>query len=206
MLRTQAPPDQPDYPDPPPIEIRPAGQGDAAEIRKFINGLSVRTQFLRFFASVAPPSSGLLRGLYGADGHADVIIATRCGSVIGHAMAADRAGADGLRASDVGLVVTDRWQRRGVGSALLREVVDRAAARGVQTLVMDVLRSNDQMLAMIDRRWPDAVRQPDGGSVTIRTGLLPEGAHDGASVSSLLAPRAARQRVTSPDKRSWSPH
>ena len=176
MLRTQAPPDQPDYRDPPLIEIRPAGHGDAAEIRNFINGLSLRTQFLRFFASVAPPSPGLLRGLYGADGNADVIIATRCGSVIGHAMAVDRTGADGLRASDVGVVVTDRWQQRGLGSALLRDVVDRAAARGVQTLVMDVLRSNDQMLAMIERRWPGSRREPDGNSVTIRTCLRPAGA------------------------------
>jgi ribosomal protein S18 acetylase RimI-like enzyme len=184
MLRTQAP-DPAGYPGLPLIEIRTAGRPDAGKIRDFINGLSVRTQFLRFFASVAPPSSGLLRGLYGADGHADVIIATRSGSVIGHAMAVDRTGRDGVPVSDIGLVVADRWQRRGVGSALLRDVVDRAAARGVQTLVMDVLRSNDQMLAMIERRWPGSRREPDGNSITIRACLLPERIHDDAAVSAV---------------------
>jgi GNAT superfamily N-acetyltransferase len=165
------------------IEIRPAGRPDCGEIRDFINGLSVRTQFLRFFASVAPPSSGLLRALCGTGGSADVVIATDRGSVIGHAMAVDRTGSDGVRVSDVGLVVTDRWQQRGVGSALLRIVVDRAAARGVGTLVMDVLPSNKRMLAMIERRWPGARRELSPDSVTIRACLEAERARDDAFVA-----------------------
>jgi GNAT superfamily N-acetyltransferase len=169
MLRTQA------LPDSPPVEFRPAGWPDSGDIRDFIGGLSVRTQFLRFFASVAPPSSGLLRGLSGTDGSSDVVIATHCGSVIGHAMAVDRTGGDGVRMSDVGLVVADRWQRRGVGSELLRKVVARAAARGVGMLVMDVLPSNDQMLAMIARRWPDARREFSADSITIGARLQAEG-------------------------------
>jgi GNAT superfamily N-acetyltransferase len=180
MLRTQASPHQPSVPDlpdqphhpcrgePPRIEIRPAGQPDAADIREFISGLSVRTQFLRFFASVAPPSSGLLRRLCGTDGSSDVVIATRRGSVIGHAMAVDRTGRDGVRTSDIGLVVADRWQQRGVGSALLRTVVARAAGREVGVLVMDVLPGNRQMLDMIARRWPGARHEFSADFITIR--------------------------------------
>jgi acetyltransferase len=165
----------------PPIEIRPAGRTDAGDIRDFINGLSVRTQFLRFFASVAPPSSGLLRGLSGTDGRADVLIATHRGSVVGHAMAVDRPGDDGVRMSDVGLVVADRWQHHGVGSRLLQAVVTRAAGRGVRILVMDVLPGNDRMLAMIERRWPGARRELSADSVTIRACL--EGARSDASAA-----------------------
>jgi GNAT superfamily N-acetyltransferase len=166
MVRTQAPPS-------PPIDIRPAGPPDAKAITDFINGLSVRTQFLRFFAGVAPPSSGLLRGLCGAGGNADVVIAMQGGCVIGHAMAVDRADGDGALVSDIGLVVTDRWQQRGVGSALLRDVVARAAGRGADRLIMDVLPGNDRMLSIIDRYWPGARRESGADSITISAGLEP---------------------------------
>jgi GNAT superfamily N-acetyltransferase len=188
MLRTQVLPARPARParaEPPRIEIRPAGKPDAADIRDFISGLSVHTQFLRFFASVAPPSSGLLRRLCGTDGSSDVVIATRRGSVIGHAMAVDRTGGDGVRTSDIGLVVADRWQQLGVGSALLRSVVARAAARGVGVLVMDVLPGNKQMLAMIARRWPGARHEFSADSITIRVCLEAEGARDDGSASAV---------------------
>jgi len=165
----------------PSFAIRASGPADCGPIRDFISGLSVRTQFLRFFASVAPPSAGLLRGLCGADGRALVILATDSrGAVIGHAMTVDRTAADGLRISDVGLVVADGWQGRGVGSALLGAVVAGASARGVSTLVMDVLPGNDKMLAMIERRWPGARRQFSADSVTIRACLRGRGQQDAA--------------------------
>ncbi len=164
MSRTQAMEDCP-------VHFRVAGPRDAEMIRNFINGLTVRTQFLRFFASVAPPSSGLLRGLCGAGGGADAVLAFHQGSVIGHCMAADKTGPDGALASEIGLVVADRWQQHGVGTALLRAVAARAAARGARTLVMDVLPGNDRMLGMIERRWPAARRELTADSVIIRAGL-----------------------------------
>jgi hypothetical protein len=98
----------------------PGGPADARRVSDFISGLSVRTQFLRFFASVAPPSSGLLRSLTGAGGCTDVLLATGPGGeVVGHAMAVDRITPDGALVSDIGLVVADEWQLHGVGSALL---------------------------------------------------------------------------------------
>lgn len=146
-----------------------AEPADALRVSDFISGLSVRTQFLRFFASVAPPSSGLLRSLTGADGRADVLIAADDdGTMIGHGMAVDRTAADGTRLSDIGVVVADQWQLRGVGSALLDELTRRAAGRGTTELVMDVLPENARMLAMIERRWPRARRAYERGSVTIR--------------------------------------
>ncbi len=125
-----------------PVHFRVAGPRDAEMIRDFINGLTVRTQFLRFFASVAPPSSGLLRGLCGAGGDADAVLAFHQGSVIGHCMAADKTGPDGALASEIGLVVADRWQQHGVGTALLRAVAARAAARRGRMLVNVVLPGN----------------------------------------------------------------
>jgi len=163
------------------IEIRPGGPADAAAIRSFITGLSPRTQYLRFFAGVAPPGSALLRGLTGTGNGADIVVATCRGPagsepaggapIVGHAMAADGADADGTPAVNIGLVVADGIQRHGVGSALMRMLLARAFARGARIAEMDVLPGNARVLAMIHRHWPGARRHYTGDSVLIRATL-----------------------------------
>jgi GNAT superfamily N-acetyltransferase len=101
----------------------------------------------------------------------DALVATENGVIIGHAMAAEVAGPDGCRMADIGLVVADRWQNRGVGSQMLSQVIALAAARGVGGLVMEVLPENRRMLAMITRRWTEARYEFGGGSVTVRVSL-----------------------------------
>jgi hypothetical protein len=82
-------------------------------------------------------------------------------------MAADQAGG-----SDIGVVVADRWQQRGIGTLLLAALVDRAAGRGVRTLVLDVLPANELMLGIIARRWPAAPRERTPDAIIIRPQLL----------------------------------
>ena len=111
-------------------------------------GLSPRSQYFRFFASVAPPSTGLLRALSGVTGAADILLMTDSGgAMIGHGMAADVRGAAGRLETNIGLVIADEWQQRGLGTALLTELVSRAARRDVHALVLDVLPENDPMRA-----------------------------------------------------------
>jgi GNAT superfamily N-acetyltransferase len=55
------------------------------------------------------------------------------------------------RVADVAVAVVDEWQRRGVGSALLRRVADRARQEGVDRLRATVASSNGPMLATIRR-------------------------------------------------------
>ena len=143
--------------------LRQAGPADSAAIREFVCRLSQRTQRLRFFASVAPPSTSLLRALAGATGRADVLLVTDGdGTVIAHGMAADAPARDRMESS-IGLVVADGWQRRSVGTQLLRALTTRAARRGVGTLVLEVLPDNHVMLGIIGRQWPEAPveRTPD---------------------------------------------
>src|SRR6266567_2668639 len=121
-----------------PVEIRPAGGADAEAIRSFITGLSQRTQYRRFLAGVSPPGAALLRGLCGTGNGADILVAARGGLIVGHAMAADGVAADGTRTVDVGLVVADGSQRRGVGSALMRILLARARGRKASAIMMNV--------------------------------------------------------------------
>ena len=201
MNRTQlAPPDD--------IRIRPAHTADCAAIGAFVAGLSPRARFLRFFGPASPPSSSVLRSMCGAGLTSDVLLATDghdddreqqgdsghySGSgdyanrmVIGHAMAADSVAPDGALVTDVGLVVADRWQHRGVGSNLLARLVDRAQERGVSRLSMDVLPENRTMLTLIAHRWPDASYAFGPDAVTVRVGLTSPSAANGGQRDTAL--------------------
>jgi GNAT superfamily N-acetyltransferase len=154
--------------------IRPVFPAEEAALRDFFAALSVESRYLRFFAPVTP-SCGLLDLMAGKPAHVDAIVAVAGGVIVGHAMAADRPapGRPGIpgepRATDVGVVVADAWQRRGVGAALMRALIDRAQARGVTSLAMDVLPGNRRVLAMVTGHWPQAAvgRSPDSLDIRI---------------------------------------
>jgi L-amino acid N-acyltransferase YncA len=157
------------------VQIRAASAGDCEAIRSFVDGLSLRARLLRFFTPASPPSSAVLRRMCGAAPSTDVLVAIERGAVVGHAMAVDIVGPDGRPATDLGLVVADRWQNRGLGSEMFRRLTERAAARGVRAAVMDVLPENRQMLAMISHRWADAGYEFSAGSVIVRVPLAAPG-------------------------------
>ena len=148
--------------------IRPVAPADLAALSDFFAGLSVQSRYLRFFAPVTP-AHGLLHLLAGGPANVDAIVAVADGVVVGHAMAADRPDPGGSSVTDIGVVVADAWQRRGVGAALIRALLTRAQARGVTSLAMDVLPGNRQVLAMIIGHWPDAAigRSPDSLDIRI---------------------------------------
>jgi GNAT superfamily N-acetyltransferase len=153
------------------VEYRSAAAADCDAMWSFLTGLSLRSRFLRFFTPASPPSSAVLRAMCGGGSTSDVLVATHDRVIVGHAMAADSLSPEGCLVSDIGVVVADGWQNRGIGSQILDRLVARAAARGVSVLVMDVLPENKQMLAMISRRWADAGYRFGGDSVTVRVYL-----------------------------------
>jgi ribosomal protein S18 acetylase RimI-like enzyme len=138
-----------------PAAIRPALPADLPALGNFFGGLSRQTRYLRFFSPVTP-GPDLLRLLAGGAGTTDAVVATRGRVITGHAMATDRDGPRGARITDIGVVVADAWQGQGVGSALVRALITSAQARGVTSVVMDVLPGNRQVLAMITGHWPAA--------------------------------------------------
>jgi GNAT superfamily N-acetyltransferase len=154
--------------------IRPAGPADRRALTDFFAGLSVQTRYLRFFGPVMP-TAALLDVLCGEPEGVHAVVAVAGGAIVGHALAADRLVPEGGqgRTADIGVVVADAWQDRGVGSALMRALVGQAQARGVASLAMDVLHANRKMLGMILRRWPAACIEHSRDSLAIRVRLAP---------------------------------
>jgi GNAT superfamily N-acetyltransferase len=142
---------------------------DLPALADFFAGLSLNTRYLRFFGPIRP-GAALLRTLAGCAGNVDALAAVRSGVIVGHAMAVDRADPRGTWVTDIGVVVDDAWQGRGVGAALMRAIVTGAQARGVSVLEMDVLDGNQRVLAMVTTHWPAARvdHTPDGLAIRVR--------------------------------------
>jgi GNAT superfamily N-acetyltransferase len=172
----------------PATTIRPSGCADLAALGAFFAGLSLHTRVKRFFAPVSP-GPAMLHRLGGTAGQADVLVAVRGGVIIGHAMAVDQASPEAGLISDMGVVVADAWQGRGVGAALMRALVARAQARGVTGVSMDVLPSNRAVLAMITSHWAAARTGRSADSVTVQIQLLPQ--HNERSLAGTAAARRA---------------
>lgn len=147
------------------VPVRRACAADLAALRDFFAGLSERTRYLRFFGALTM-TPALLRLLSG-DGSVDSVVATIGSTIIGHGLAADRAGPDGATITEIGVVVADAWQGQGVGSALVSAIIAGARARGAATVAMDVLPGNQRVLAMIAGRWPAARIDHAADCVTI---------------------------------------
>ncbi|MBO0789093.1 MAG: GNAT family N-acetyltransferase [Actinobacteria bacterium] len=151
------------------VRMRRAGPGDIPALREFFAALSGRTRYLRFFGPLWP-TGAMLRRLSGTGG-ADAVIATAGDAVIGHAMACDEPAGRGPAATEIGVVVADGWQGRGVGAALVRELMAAAADRGVTVLAMDVLPGNRKVLDMIAGHWHVLSTEHAGDVIAVRARL-----------------------------------
>ena len=84
------------------------------------------------------------------------------------------------------LSVADAWQHRGIGRALMLNLMDAAAAAGIETMVGDILSSNAPMLHFMRALGFTLASTPDGPEIRRATKRLapaapPDGAQAGAA-------------------------
>lgn len=151
---------------PPGVAIRLVRPEDRDAIRKLVSSLSPTSKYFRFFTG-GSPSAAMLQHLCGSDG-ADVVVATaKDGLIVGHAEAVDTEEPGGT-VSHLAVMVADSWANRGLGTALVAAVVQRACRRGVTVMVADVLGENGRVLAMVKRHLPHVrIERSSLASVTI---------------------------------------
>jgi acetyltransferase len=158
----------PDHVDREPIEVRQVRPGDAPAIAEFFRNLSLETVYYRYF-SASRPSAEAAYCLANCDHRTiEAIIAEAAsGSIVG-VMDCYRHG-EGC--AEIGIVVADTYQSRGVGSRLLHAAMELFEARGIMQLDGDILPENCRM-----RRWMREVGAHlrfDGGTIHFRLPLQP---------------------------------
>jgi len=69
------------------------------------------------------------------------------------------------------IVVEDAWQGRGLGRALMAELVEQARRRGVAVFIARILGDNARALRFVTRFFPGATVRWDGGEFAVRIPL-----------------------------------
>lgn len=146
------------------LSVRQARYRDSASVGAFLGGLSVRSRQRRFFNSLPNVSPAFLRRMVTITRSQLVLLALDHDTVVGHAMAV----CAGERGVDVGIVVTDDYQRRGIGSTLLDHVTATVTEFGIAELRCDVLGENYLALDWLRRRLPGIRFTRDGETMTGR--------------------------------------
>ncbi len=134
-----------------------------------VRDLSAQTIRLRFMGGVsremalAEVRHEILSGT--ADGHV-FIAEVGPGKLIGEAFAA-RVGE---REAEIAFVVCDEWQHLGVGTLLLRALLERLCSEGILTAYAETTWSNSAMLNLLHDSGLPVVEEIQGGG-TIRARL-----------------------------------
>jgi acetate---CoA ligase (ADP-forming) len=129
------------------LTVRPVRASDGNELSRFFSDLSLESRVFRFFAAVANADSSIGRMV-------DVDYTTRYGliavagakpQIVGHAMYV----AIGSRRAEMALAVADAYQGRGLGTILLGQLAEAAAAAGYDLFEAVVRPENHRMLQML---------------------------------------------------------
>ena len=156
------------------VRIRRAGPADRACLAALLRGLSPDSAYRRFQTALGPgPSAAVLDALLPTGPHGGALLAHAGPFVIGHGVW-QRAGATSV--AEIGVVVADSQQRRGIGSALAEALLADLAARGMDGVEIYASATNEAVSRMVAASAPEARRERDGGTITYRFAVQPAAA------------------------------
>jgi acyl-CoA hydrolase/GNAT superfamily N-acetyltransferase len=132
------------------ILIRPMRMSDAEPLQDLLYRLSVESTYQRFFQYKKAHPDEEIQQLVDLDNeHNMALVACRMDSAGTEIVGMVRYDVDpATRLADIGFVVLDEWQGRGIGTALMRRVAQIAKARGLTGFTADVLPTNALMLGV----------------------------------------------------------
>lgn len=118
------------------VLIRPIQPGDRPAEAEFIAGLSLQARRYRFLGQVASPSEALVGRLIGADFlHEVAFVAVIQEDAHERIIGVARYSVDpGGTRCECAVTVAEDWQDKGLGTALMRHLIDVARARGIRTM------------------------------------------------------------------------
>ena len=160
------------------MRLRVARDDDDA-FRRLFYSLSDTTRYLYFCAGVPANESWAER--FVALGHSDgfrsyVLVAEveEAGEsiVIGFTRFSQRPDASHHEhLADMGIVLTDAWQGRGLGGPMLARLAAEARRREITTLTAEVLWGNRRMLRLAARTFPEMRATYASGSCSLTIDL-----------------------------------
>jgi GNAT superfamily N-acetyltransferase len=150
------------------IEIRPIRPEDRENLAAGVRELSPESRYRRFLGATGELSDSDLRYLTEVDHHDhEALVAVEAGTEHGVGVARFVRSQDDPEVAEIAIAVADPWQRRGVGSALLRRLNERARHEGIRRFSADILTENRPMLDLIQELGEVRVKSREQGSVAL---------------------------------------
>ena len=154
------------------ILIRPIRPEDAENEREFVNGLSDQSKYYRFMYSLNEITPEMLARYTQIDYDREMAFIALAGSgdqqkQIGVARYSTYPSEP---VCEFAVVVADEWQGKGVGTALLRVLIESARVKGLERMEGSVLATNRHMLRFIADAGFEITPDPDDRSV-VKTSL-----------------------------------
>jgi GNAT superfamily N-acetyltransferase len=151
----------------PTVKVDVVRPGDRAALLHLFEACSEATIVGRFFALLRSFPSAYLDGALANSPKAHDAVVVRYGDglhVAGLASVVARPGDP--RAAELGVLVADGWQGRGLGRSMVETLVSRAARRGAEELAASVLPHRSGLLLALGRRLELTALEPDVDYVT----------------------------------------
>jgi acetyltransferase len=133
------------------ITIRPIRPEDAEMEAKFVRELSNEAKYFRFMNSFHELSQEMLVRFTQIDYHNEMaLIAVKTDSQGEEQIGVARYSTNVDKTScEFALVVSDKWQSRGIAHHLMKDLMEIARDRNLETMEGQVLRENSKMLELV---------------------------------------------------------
>ncbi len=180
------------------VRLRQVQPGDAPALARAYANLGEQSRYRRFFTVTPELPEATLTAAVEVD-HTDhealVAMPLLFSEIVGECRFIRRA--DQPDTADTGVTVIDQWQGRGLGSALLTRLSERALEVGVDYFAAEILAENRTMLALLPS--PGRVETESlGAVVTARVEIAEPPRRTGQGFLDLLAAAARGDIVSIP--------
>ena len=177
--------------------LRPIRPEDAKIETEFVEGLSEQSRYMRFFNPLKSLAPRLLARLTQVDYDRELALLATTGEGSSERIAGVvrySPNADGT-SCEFAVTVADEWHGRGLGSLLMRRLIEAARTAGYQRLTGSVLEGNDKMHVLMRKLGFKSSHQ--GGDMSVAEYEFDLTAPPGQEGAPPAAPAAATSTATS---------
>jgi acetyltransferase len=145
------------------VILRRIEAADSFALQQFFRDLSPASRYRRFLRVIRElPEDLLARFTHPDPAREAVLVVSLPHSPARIVGVAQFAGADDVEGSEVAVVVSDAWQRQGLGCHLLDALMNAAIAAGIERLHADILADNHAMRRLAQNIGFEIVAHPAG--------------------------------------------